>query len=98
VDALIDEETSILYIRQHQLFPIEDTPVRNRSIDKISETTAKELTQFNKEQLQVLLLHWRIPERDITGYQHVFSGDEILLVPLARIAPGDPINQRIFWR
>ncbi len=55
VDALIDEETSILYIWQHQLFPIEDKPVRNKSIDKISETTAKELTQLNKDQLRVLL-------------------------------------------
>jgi len=90
VDALIDEETSIIYIRQHQLFPIEDTPVRNRSIDEISESTAKELTRFNKEQLWVLLLHWRIPERVMTGYQHVFSGEEILLVSLARIATGDP--------
>jgi hypothetical protein len=89
VDALIDEETSILYIRQHQLFPIEDTPVRNRSIDEISETTAKELTWFNKVQLRVLLLHWRTPERTITGYQHVFSGEEILLVSLASIATGD---------
>jgi hypothetical protein len=53
VDALIDEETSILYIWQHQLFPIEDKPVRNKSIDKISETTAKELTQLNKDQLRV---------------------------------------------
>jgi hypothetical protein len=77
VDALIDEETSILYILQHQLFPIEDTPVRNRSINEISVTTTKELTRFNKEQLRVLLLHWRIPERVITGYQHVFSGEEI---------------------
>jgi hypothetical protein len=55
VDALIDEVTSILYIWQHQLFPIEDKPVRNKSIDKISETTAKELTQLNKDQLRVLL-------------------------------------------
>jgi len=55
VDALIDEETSILYIWQHQLFPIEDKPVRNKSIDKISKTTAKELTQLNKDQLRVLL-------------------------------------------
>ena len=90
MDALIDEETSIIYIRQHQLFPIEDTPVRNRSINEISETTAKELSRFNKEQLRVLILHWRIPERVITGYQHVFSGEENLLVSLARIATGDP--------
>jgi hypothetical protein len=83
VDALIDEEMSILYVRQHQVFPIEDTPIRNQLINKISESTAQELTHFNKEKLHVLLLHWRIPERLITDYHHVFSGEEILLVSLA---------------
>jgi hypothetical protein len=40
-----------------------DTPPQKRTIDEILETSAKALTRFNKEQLRLLLLHWRLPDR-----------------------------------
>jgi len=95
IDWLLEEETNLLYIRRSQLFPVIDTPPRNRTIDEIPETTAKALTRFNKEQLRLLLLHWRLPDRIITGYGHQFTGEEVLLFSLARIGTGDPITRLV---
>ncbi len=48
------------------------------------------MTRFTKEQLRVLLLHLRIPNEIVTEQQHHFSGEEILIICLAKIATGDP--------
>jgi hypothetical protein len=95
VDTLVAEEMELLYLRRSQLFPLVNQPARNRSIDELSECKAKELTRFNKEQLRMLLVHWRFPETVVAGYRHRFTGEEVLLVSLARIATGDPWTRLI---
>ena len=95
VDTLIDEEMALLYLRRSQLFPLVNLPPRNRSIDDLTENKAKELTRFTKDQLRILLVHWRIPETVIAGYRHKFTGEEVLLVSLSRIATGDPWTRLI---
>jgi hypothetical protein len=48
------------------------------------------LTHFNKGQLQLLLIHWRIPAVIVTQQRHRFSGEELLIVCSSKIATGDP--------
>ena len=66
-----------------------DTPPRNRSIEALSEGDAHRLTRFRKEQLQVLMVHWRIPAQVVTARnRYVFTGEEMLIVCLTRLATG----------
>jgi len=66
-----------------------DTPARNRSIEALSEGDAHRLTRFRKEQLQLLLIHWRIPVEVVTTRnRYVFTGEEVLIVCLTRVATG----------
>ena len=95
IDSLIEEETNLLFLRQHQLLPLENTPPRNRSIDEISEEKARELTRFTKEQLRILLQHWRIPEVVNCGPRYQSTGEEVLIICLAKIATGDPWTRLI---
>ena len=53
-----------------------DTPPRNRSLDEISDGDAFRLTQFRKLQLQLLIQHWRIPDRIVTNHRYSFTGKE----------------------
>jgi hypothetical protein len=66
------------------LLPLINSPPKCRSIDEISEEEAKELTRFTKEQLLLLLLHWRIPDNLMTGPWYHFTGEEILLICLSK--------------
>jgi hypothetical protein len=95
IDVLVDEETDLLFLRRYQLFPLVHSPPRNRSIDEISEEKAKELTRFTKEQLRLLLLHWRMPDVIVTGPRYQFTGEEVLLICLSKIATGDPWTRLI---
>jgi hypothetical protein len=95
VDLLIQDETNLLFLRRNELFPLINAPPRNRSIDDILEEMAKQLTRFTKDQLRLLLLHWRIPNVIVTGPHYQFSGEEILLVSMAKIATGDPWTRLI---
>ncbi len=64
-----------------------DTPPRNRSIEALSEGDAHRLTRFRKEQLQVLMVHWRIPAQVVTARnRYVFTVEEMLIVCLTRLA------------
>ena len=90
LDLLLVEEDALIHVRRWQLPPVIDTPPKNRSIDEISDEDAHRLTQFRRDQLRLLLAHWRIPEFVITQQQHHFTGEEILLVCLAKIATGIP--------
>ncbi len=85
----------LLYLQRSQLFPLVNLPQKNRSINELSDSKAKELTRFTKEQLHILLIHWCIPETVVAGYCHKFPGEEVLLVSLARIATGDPWTRLI---
>ncbi len=77
------------------MFPLINSPPRNRSIDDLLEETAKQLTRFMKDQLHILLLHWRIPNVIVTGPRHQFTGEEVVFVCLSRIATGDPWTRLI---
>ncbi len=94
LDLLIQDENNLLFLRRNELFPLINAPPRNRSIDDISEEMAKQLTRFMKDQLCLLLLHWRIPNVIVTGPR--------LLVCMAKIATGDPwtrlIDRFFLWR
>jgi hypothetical protein len=64
-----------------------DTPPRNQSINDISEGDAYRLTRFRKDQLQLLIVHYRIPEHIVVGANgYVFNGEEMLIVSLSKIA------------
>jgi hypothetical protein len=65
-----------------------DTPPRNQSLDEISDGDAFRLTRFRKPQLQLLFHHWRIPDRIPTEHRYCFTGEEMLVVCLSKIATG----------
>jgi hypothetical protein len=69
----------------------ENNTPKNRRIDDLSEDEAYRWTQFTKAQLHLLLLHLRIPEwlPEMPSCRHIFTGEEVLLVALTRIATGD---------
>jgi hypothetical protein len=63
---------------------------KNRRIDDLSPEEAYRWTRFTKAQLHLLLLHLRIPEwLPGTASRWVFTGEEVLIVCLTRIATGD---------
>jgi len=88
--SLLEEEDDLLYLRHHQLTPLITGPPRNRVIDELTDEVAYSLTRFTKEQLRILFLHLRIPNEIVTEQWHHFSGEEILIICLAKIATGDP--------
>jgi hypothetical protein len=51
--------------------------------------------RFRKDQLRLLLAHWRIPDVIITQQRHRFTSEEILIVCLAKIATGIPWTRLI---
>jgi len=65
-----------------------DTPPRNQSLDEISDGDAFRLTRFRKPQLQLLFHHWRIPDKIVTEHRYCFTGEEMLVVCLSKIATG----------
>jgi hypothetical protein len=91
---LIQEEIDLLFLWRNEVFPLRNMPPGNRTFDGILDETAKQQTRFTKDQLHLLLLHWRIPNI-ITGPHYQFNGEEILLVSLAKIATGDPWTRLI---
>ncbi len=86
---MVQEETDLLFLWRSQLFPLVNTPPRNRSIDELSQEKAKELTRLTKDQLGILLQHWRISDQFVVGPRYQFMGEEILIVCLTKIATGD---------
>jgi hypothetical protein len=69
-----------------------DNPPKNRRIDDLSPEEAYMWTRFAQAQLHLLLLHLCIPEwlpSTATASRWVFTGEEVLLVCLTRIATGD---------
>ncbi len=95
VDTLLQEDDRLMNIRRWQWAPLAETPPRNWSIDELSDEDARSLTSFNKEQLRLLLLHWRIPEVIITEQRYRFSGEEMLIVGSTKLATGVPWTRLI---
>jgi hypothetical protein len=95
LDSLLDQDDRLMNIRRRQWVPLAEMPPRNRSIDKLSDEDARSLTRFNKDQLWLLLLHWRIPEVIVTDQWYRFSGEDMLIVSSTKIATGDPWTRLI---
>jgi hypothetical protein len=57
LDVLIEQDDDLLNLRYGQLYPLEQLPPKNRSIDKISEEFSYSFTRFTKDQLRMLFLH-----------------------------------------
>ena len=65
------------------------TPMTRHSILQIRDDELYVLTGFKlKDHLKCLLKQWRIPKR-ITTFGSVFSGEEIMIVSLAKYSIGD---------
>jgi len=94
LDALFEQDDHLMNIRRRQWVHIESPP-RNRSINELSDEVAHQLTRFNKGQLQLLLIHWRIPPVIVTRQRHRFTGEELLIICLSKIATGDPWTRLI---
>ena len=91
LDLLSEAEIDICAIRTDEFQPLVVYPNINRKIDDLELDFAQRMTRFTKEELKLLLLHLRIPQFVITSRQrYKFTGEEILIVCLARITTGDP--------
>jgi len=91
LDILIQEDDALLNLRQRDIIPYANRPPINRTIDSLSESDALEFTRFKKNQLQLLLLHLRLPNIVIIGpCRYKFTGEELLIVCLTYIASGMP--------
>jgi hypothetical protein len=65
-----------------------DPPPGYQLLDEISDGDAFRLMRFKKLQLQLLILHWRIPDRIVTNGRCTFTGEEMLTVCLSKTATG----------
>jgi hypothetical protein len=54
--------------------------------DKLSDDFAKKWSRITKDQLCMLKLYLRIPDVIITSHRNQFTGDEVLIMCLGRIA------------
>ena len=91
LDILIQEDDQLMNLRRRHVIPFANRPPINRIIDNLSESDALEFTRFRKSQLQLLLLHLRIPNIVITApNRYRFTGEELLIVCLTYIASGMP--------
>jgi hypothetical protein len=95
LDSLLEQDDLLLNIRRRHWVPLAESPARNRSIDELSDEDAHSLTRFNKDQLRLLLVHWRIPAVIVTEQHYRFSGVEMLIVGLTKIATDDPWTRLI---
>jgi hypothetical protein len=87
----------LLNIHEDQIIPLFNSPPRNRLIDDLSEENAYAWTRFRKHQLRLLMAHLQIPNSVVVGprQRYRFSGEELLIVCLTRIATGDPWTRLI---
>jgi hypothetical protein len=89
LDALLEQEYQLWHICHQELPEVVNLPPINWSIDELMDELAKQWTRFTKNQLHLLKLHWWIP--DITDNRYRFTGEEVLIICLARISSGS------FW-
>lgn len=91
LDDLVSIEMDIRALRPEDHPPLMIHPKKNRSIDSISPDFAYRVTRFTKEHLRTLFIHLRLPHTVILPRRRYrFTGEEILIVCLARLATGDP--------
>ena len=96
LDMLVEAEIDICALLPEQGPPLILHPHRNRTIDSLQPNFAHNYTRFTKEQLRHLLKHLRLPDVVILPRRRYrFTGEEILIVCMARIATGDPWHRLI---
>jgi hypothetical protein len=91
LDATQRQLDDLLLIREGDRVHVAYPPRRNRSINELTEEHAYEWTRFSKEQLNMLFIHFRMPNVVrplVSGGRRHFSGEEVLVVALTRIATG----------
>ncbi len=77
VDLLLEHEANLLFLHRNQVPPLTTAPPRNRVIDELTDEIPHSLTQFTKNQLRQLFLHFRMLEVVVTEHRHHFSGQEV---------------------
>jgi hypothetical protein len=92
LDLSIQRNDELLNIHEDQVIPLFNSPPRNRLIDEVTEEDAYAWTGFCKHQLRLLMVHLHILNTVVVGprQRYRFSGEELLIVCLTRIATGDP--------
>jgi len=78
----------ILFVRRSEHQRESNGPERKRTIDSLTELEAYSWTRFTKAELVLLLLHFRLPEYLWTRNRYRFTGEEVLIFCLTRIALG----------
>jgi len=78
----------ILFVRRSERHHQENSPDRKRTIESLTELEAYSWTRFTKAELFLLLLHLRLPLFVTTTNRYRFTGEEILIFCLTRIALG----------
>jgi hypothetical protein len=85
----MDIEDRVYYV--HQVRP--NPPSQKRRIDDLRDNNEAEgLFGFKIHELRSLMLHWRIPT-DFSSSNHVFTGEEAMLVYLYYIRTGTPFTR-----
>ena len=96
LDILSKVEFDIRALRSSDLPPLRLYPNQNRTIDSLDPSFAYQYTRFTKDQLHQLKVHLRIPTSVyLPRRRYRFTGEELLVVCLAKIATGDPWNRLI---
>ena len=91
LDVLSTVEVDIRALRLSDLPPLRLHPNQNRTIDSLDPSFAYQYTRFTKDQLHLLKAHLRIPNSVyLPRRRYRFTGEELLVVCLAKIATGDP--------
>ena len=85
----LDIEDRIYYVHQRRQF----NQHQNRRIDGLADNnSSEELFGFKIHELELLLTHWRIPQR-MRMANHVFSGEEAMLIFLCYIRTATPFTR-----
>ena len=96
MNVLTEVEVDIRALRSEDRPPLVLHPPKNRTIDELDPAFALGFTRFTKEQLHKLFVHLRLPNTVILPRRRYrFSGEEVLIICLARLATGDPWNRLI---
>jgi len=91
LDATQRQLDDLLLIREGDRVHVAYPQRRNRSINELTEEHAYEWTRFSKEERLTLFIHFRMPDIVsplVSGGRRHFSGEEVLVIALTRIATG----------
>ena len=91
LSMMSEADVDLCAIRTDEFQPLVLNSKMNRMIVDLEPDFVQRMTRFTKEELYQLLVHLRLPSTittNIRGYK--FTGEELLIVCLARIATGDP--------